>query len=81
MDMRSKNNLSKVEQSELSKLIKDRTIIIKPADKGCAAVILSSEHYKTMIMQHLDDTSTYKKLDLNIDMKTYKNWKYLKKKN
>ena len=26
-----------------------------------------------MIMQHLDDASTYKKLDLNIDMKIHKN--------
>ena len=43
----SKNNLSKMEQSELSKLINDRTIIIKPANKGGRAVILSTEHYKT----------------------------------
>ena len=61
MDLSSKNNLSKTEQSELSKLINDKTIIIKPADKGGAVVILSTEHYKTMIMQHLDDASTYKK--------------------
>ena len=69
MDISSKNNLSKTEQSELSKLINDKTIIIKPADKGGAVVVLSTEHYKTMIMQHLDDTNTYKKLGLNIDMK------------
>ena len=34
MDISSKNNLSKTEQSQLSKLINDKTIIIKPADKG-----------------------------------------------
>ena len=34
MDICSKNNLSKIEQLELSELINDRTIIIKPADKG-----------------------------------------------
>ena len=33
MDVSSENNLSKTEQSELSKIINDRTIIIKPADK------------------------------------------------
>ena len=71
MEICSKNNLSKMKQSELSKLIKDRTIITKPADKRCAKVILSTEHYKTMIMKHLDDASTYKKLDSNIDMKTH----------
>ena len=62
MDICSKNNLSKIEQSELSKLINGRTIIIKPADKGGTVVVLPTEHYKTMIMQHLDDASTYKKL-------------------
>ena len=35
-------------------------------------VICSTEHYKTMIMQHLNDASTYKNLDLNIDMKIHK---------
>ena len=83
MDISSKNNLSKTEQSELSKLTNDKTIIIKPVDKGRgeggggAVVVLSTEHYKTMMMQHLDDASTYKKLDLNIDMKIHKNLKKL----
>ena len=77
MDICSKNNPSKTEQSKLSKLINDRTIIIKPADKGGAEVVLSAEHYKSIIMQHLDDASTYKKLDLNIGMKIHKNFKKL----
>ena len=77
MDIYYKNNLSKMKQSELSKLINDSTITIKPVDKRGAEVILSTEHYKTMIMQHLDDTSTYKKLDLNIDMKIHKNLRKL----
>ena len=75
MDTSFKTNLSKTEQSELSKLINDKTIIIKPADKGDAVVVLSTEHYKTMIMEHLDDASPCKKLDLNIDMKIHKNLK------
>ena len=62
MGISSKNNLSKTEQSELSKLINDKTIIIKPTDKGSAVVVLCTEHYKTMIMQHLNDASTYKNL-------------------
>ena len=70
-------DISSKEQSELSKLINDKTIIIKPADKGGAEVVLSTEHYKTIIMQHLDDASTYKKFDLNIDMKIHKNLKKL----
>ena len=75
MDICSKNNLSKMEQSELLKLVNDRTIIIKPADKGGTVVVLSTEHCKTMIMQHLNDSSTYKKLDLNTDIKIYTNFK------
>ena len=68
LDICSKNNLSKMEQSEWPKFINDRTIIIKPADIGGTTVIFSTEHFKTMIMQHLDDASTYKRLNLNIDM-------------
>ena len=52
-----------MEQKELSKLTNDHTIVIKYADKGRAAVILSTGHYQSMIMQHLLDENTYKKLD------------------
>ena len=34
MDICSKDNLPKMEQSEMSKLINDRAIIIKHSDKG-----------------------------------------------
>ena len=44
MDICSKNNISKMEQSELSELINDGTIIIKPADKGGAAVGTSQDY-------------------------------------
>ena len=35
-----------MQQSELSKLINDRALVIKPADKrvGCAAAIVSTTH-------------------------------------
>ena len=39
--------------------VNGRTIIIKPADKRGAAIILSTEHCKILVMQHLDDASTY----------------------
>ena len=77
MGICSKNNLSKMEQSELSKPINDWTIIIKPIDKGGAVVGLSTEYYKAMIMQHLDDANTYKILDLKTGMKIHKNLKKL----
>ena len=43
MEICSKNNLSKMEQSKLLKLINVRTITI---NKAGAAVILSTKHYK-----------------------------------
>ena len=58
----SRYNLSKMEQSELPKFINYRTIIIKPANKGVAVAVLSTTHYKAMIIQDLDDANTYKKL-------------------
>ena len=39
MDRCSKKSLSKMEPSELSKLFNNRTIIMKTADKGGAAII------------------------------------------
>ena len=82
MDISSKNNLSKTEQAELLKFINNKTVILKPTDKGGAVVVLSTEHYKAMIMQHLDDASIYKKLDLNIDIKKHKiQYKYTYKYN
>ena len=64
-----------MEESEMSKFIIDMIIIIKTADRvggGDALVALPIEHCKTMIMQHVDDASRYKKLDLNIDIKIHK---------
>ena len=42
-----------MKQKELSKLTNDENIVIKPADKGRAAMIFSTGHYQKMIMQHL----------------------------
>ena len=58
-----------MKQKELSKLSKNETIVIKPAEKGGAVVILSTGHFQSMIMQHLSDENTYKKLDSCTDSK------------
>ena len=58
-----------MEQKELSKLANDESIVITLADKGGAVVILSTGHYQSMIMQHLLNENTYKKLDSCIDSK------------
>ena len=69
MEAKSKCNLSNMEQKDLLKLSNDKTIVIKPADKGGTVVILSTGHYQTMIMQHISDENTHKKLDYRIDSK------------
>ena len=69
METKSKSNPSNMEQKELSQLSNDETIVIEPADKGGAVVILSTCHHQSMIMQHLLDENSYKKLDSYIDNK------------
>ena len=49
MQTKYKSNLSNMDQRERSKLSNDGTIVIKPADKGGAVVILSTGHYQMMI--------------------------------
>ena len=58
-----------MKQKELSKLSNNETIVIKPAEKGGAVVTLSTGHFQSMIMQHLSDENTYKKLDSCTDSK------------
>ena len=58
METKSRSNLSNMKQKELSKLSNDETIVIKPADKRRAVVILSTSHNQSMIIQHLLDENT-----------------------
>ena len=69
VETKFKSNVSHMKRKELSKLTNDETIAIKSADKGGAVVILPTSHYQSMIMQHLLDENTYKKLDSCIDSK------------
>ena len=68
-EAKSRSNLSYMKQKELSRLSNYETIVIKPGDKGEVVVILSAGHYQSMIMHHLSDENTYKKLDSFIDSK------------
>ena len=52
-------NLTKGEQKALNSLRNDRTIIIKPADKGSAIVVWSREDYIKEAERQLADQSTY----------------------
>lgn len=59
----TKNNLSNLERRSLNNLINNDSIIIKPADKGGATVILNRESYLKEAYRQLNDTKYYMKLD------------------
>ena len=61
--------LSNMERKKLSKLRSYETIVTKPADKRGVAVILATGHYQKVIIHHLLDENTYKKLGSCIDSK------------
>ena len=63
-------NISLEEVRALQELKTKKHIVIKPADKGSAVVILSRDQYKFEVERQLSDTIYYKKLDKPIFMDT-----------
>lgn len=61
--LREKYNISLAEVKALRDLQHSNQIVIKPADKGSAVVILSREQYILEVDRQLQDTIYYKKLD------------------
>ena len=59
----SKCNLSSHELKALKSLKKDENIVITPADKGKALVVMNREDYVNKIEEKLTDTTTYIMLD------------------
>lgn len=68
--IKEKYNLSVQEVKALRELKNAKHIVIKPADKGSAVVILSREQYISEAERQLNDTVYYKKLDKPIFMET-----------
>ncbi len=56
------HNLSKDHQEALSKLRKDKTITIKPADKGTCIVIQDTKTYLEEGLRELQDVNTYQEI-------------------
>lgn len=61
-----KPNLTREEVKALRELSHNKLIVIKPANKGSAVVILSREQYTTEVLRQLNDKKYYKKLDAPI---------------
>ena len=58
-----KQNISKEERGHIRSLAKRKDLLILPADKGKAAVIMDSSEYKDKINLMLSDVRVYEKLD------------------
>ena len=58
----TKSNLSVAEQRALKELKKNDNLLILPADKGRATVIMDREKYEDKLLTMLADTATYEKL-------------------
>lgn len=67
---REKPNLTQGEVKALRELMHYKQIVIKPADKGSAVVILSREQYTQEVYRQLEDKTYYRKLDGPIYLKT-----------
>lgn len=63
-------NLSQDEVKALRELVHNKHIVIKPADKGSAVVILSRDQYITEVNRQLSNTTYYKKLSEPIYLQT-----------
>lgn len=68
--IREKSNISMEEANALRSLRDMKHIVIKPADKGSAVVILSREQYVFEVERQLNDTVYYKKLEKPMYMET-----------
>ena len=59
------NNLTPFQINALTSLTNNENITIKAADKGGGICVMDTTEYTRKIMDHLNNTNTYKKLDHN----------------
>ena len=57
-----KPNLTPSDRQAIKQLKQDPDIVIAPADKGRATVVLDKPHFHSMVDSMLQDTSTYQKI-------------------
>jgi hypothetical protein len=55
--------LCRKKKEALRTLKNDRNIVIVPADKGCATVVMNRDDYERKVEEHLNDVETYEKQD------------------
>ncbi|CAF1525550.1 unnamed protein product, partial [Didymodactylos carnosus] len=69
-------NLSKKQQLALIHLQNRTDIIIRPADKNVGIVVLESNIYESKVLQQLQDTEFYNKLNYNPNAQIFKPIKF-----
>ena len=62
---KKQENISKAEKQALTRLRKDKTIVIAQADKTKEPVVLDKSDYQAKVQNHLDDSNTYEKIQNN----------------
>ena len=60
-----KSNLSQLQQRALKSLKKDESIVIVPADKGNATVVMDRSQYSEKMHHLLEDKNTYQRISRN----------------
>jgi len=63
------HNLSFAERKGLEELKRNHNIVIKPADKGSAVVVMNTTDYITEAHRQLSDTNFYEKVDTDLTEK------------
>ena len=58
-----KSNLTTVERNSLQNLKRNKSIVIKPADKGSATVVMNKTAYLAEAYRQLNNERYYRKLD------------------
>ncbi|CAJ0930958.1 unnamed protein product [Ranitomeya imitator] len=71
-------NLTQQEKLALNKLSTDKTLTIKPADKGGAIVVMDSTYYMSEILRQLNDTQVYESIPHNPTNSIASKIKYIK---
>ncbi len=66
-----KSNISKKQHKALTNLKRNKNIVILPADKGNATVVMDRYEYKMKMKKLLDDEYTYKQLPNDPTRKMY----------
>ena len=61
----TEQNITKEERAAITALSKNNSIVIKPADKGGAIVILNREDYVKEGLRQLTDSKVYRRLELD----------------